>query len=47
VHRARHWIPPAFAPPPIAISRPEWARISRMRSVSCSVVIEPATIETS
>jgi hypothetical protein len=41
------WIPPAVAQAPIAMSRRERARMSRMRSASCGVVIEPSTIETS
>jgi hypothetical protein len=41
------WMPPAAAHAPIVTSRPEAARISRMRRASSSVVIEPSTIERS
>jgi hypothetical protein len=40
-------MPPAVAHAPIATRNRDRARMSRMRSASCRVVIEPSTIETS
>jgi hypothetical protein len=41
------WMPPAVAQAPMEISRRERARISRMRSASSAVVIDPSTIDRS
>jgi hypothetical protein len=40
-------MPPAVAQAPMEISRRERARISRMRSASSAVVIDPSTIDRS
>jgi hypothetical protein len=41
------WMPPAVAQAPSVTSSPERARMSRMRSASCSVVTDPSTNEMS
>jgi hypothetical protein len=41
------WMPPAVAHAPMVTSRPDWRRMSTMRSASWAVVIEPSTSDTS